>query len=53
MTDAHMRLLEWLAAHEGATLTGAADALALPLAVVERLASELADAGMIEHTPVH
>ena len=37
MTDVHMRLLAWLADHEGASLTSAADALGLELAEVERL----------------
>jgi DNA-binding MarR family transcriptional regulator len=53
MTDTHMRLLAWLADHEGASLTSAAAALGLPLADVERLARELADAGLIERTALH
>jgi DNA-binding IclR family transcriptional regulator len=48
-----MRLLHWLADHEGTSLTTAADALGIALVDIERLANELVDAGMIERSAVH
>ena len=52
LTDDHMRLLAWLAAHPTGSFAVAAQALDLAIADVERLCADLVAAEMIERAPM-
>jgi DNA-binding IclR family transcriptional regulator len=52
LTDDHMRLLPWLAAHPTGSLAAAAQALGLAITDVEIPCADLVDAGLIERAPM-
>jgi len=52
LTDDPIRLLAWLAGHPTGSLATAAQALDLAITDVERLCSNLVDAGIIERVRV-